>query len=191
MLTYSDETASTLPLLLHQAQIAQRPQALAAQFEMVKRSMQNQLAYGMHFSVVCTEDAPRWVQESVSEEALRGTYIGGDFMTAMRAICNVWPKGILHEDFGRALQTATPVLALSGEFDPITPPAYAQRALKQFTNAKHIVLSGQGHGQLAVGCMPRLVSQFIEDASSANLNEECLKSISPAPFMISNSGPAP
>jgi pimeloyl-ACP methyl ester carboxylesterase len=191
MLTYSDETASTLPLLIHQAQVAQRPQALAAQFEMVKRSMQNQLAYAMHFSVVCTEDAPRWEQESVSEEALRSTYIGADFMTAMRAICNVWPKGILHEDFGRALQTATPVLALSGEFDPITPPAYAQRALEQFTNAKHIVLSGQGHGQLAVGCMPRLVTQFIEDASSANLNEECLKSISPAPFMISSSGPAP
>jgi pimeloyl-ACP methyl ester carboxylesterase len=191
MLTYSDETASTLPLLIHQAQVAQRPQALAAQFEMVKRSMQNQLAYGMHFSVVCTEDAPRWEQESVSEGALRATYIGADFMTAMRAICDVWPKGILHEDFGRALQTATPVLALSGEFDPITPPAYAQRALEQFANAKHIVLSGQGHGQLAVGCMPRLVTQFIEDASSANLNEECLKSISPAPFMISSSGPAP
>ena len=191
MLTYSDETASTLPLLIHQAQIAQRPQALAAQFEMVKRSMQNQLAYGMHFSVVCTEDAPRWEQESVSAEALRATYIGADFMTAMRAICEVWPKGILHEDFGRALQTNIPVLALSGEFDPITPPAYAQRALEQFTNKKHIVLSGQGHGQLAVGCMPRLVTQFIEDASSENLPEECLKSISPAPFMISSSGPAP
>jgi pimeloyl-ACP methyl ester carboxylesterase len=191
MLTYSDETASTLPLLIHQAQVAQRPEALAAQFEMVKRSMQNQLAYGMHFSVVCTEDAPRWNQERVSEQALRGTYIGADFMKAMRAICEVWPKGTLHEDFSRPLEAATPVLALSGEFDPITPPAYAQRAIEQFTNAKHIVLPGQGHGQLAVGCMPRVVAQFIEGASAEKLNEECLKNISAAPFMISNSGPAP
>src|SRR5690606_21218779 len=142
MLTYSDETASTLPLLIHQAQVGKRPEALAAQFEMVKRSMQNQLAYGMHFSVVCTEDAPRWEQENVSVDALQNTYIGADFMVAMRAICEVWPKGAMHEDFARALRAATPVLALSGEFDPITPPAYAQRALERFTNAKHIVLSG-------------------------------------------------
>lgn len=191
MLTYSDETASTLPLLIHQAQVARRPEPLAAQFEMIKRSMQNQLAYGMHFSVVCTEDAPRWEQENVTEEALRETYIGADFMTTMRTICDIWPKGTLHEDFGRALQAATPVLALSGEYDPITPPAYAQRALERFSNAKHIILAGQGHGQLAVGCVPRLVSQFIANASSADLDQNCLKAIAPAPIMITTSGPAP
>ncbi len=191
LLSYSDETASTLPLLIHQAQVAQRPEALAAQFEMIKRSMQNQLAYGMHFSVVCSEDAPRWQQENVTREALQATYIGADFMEVMRAICAVWPAGPVDEDFGQPLRAATPVLTLSGENDPVTPPAYATRSIEGLSNAKHIVLAGQGHGQLAIGCMPRIVARFVASASLAQLGEECLQAVSAAPFMISSSGPAP
>jgi pimeloyl-ACP methyl ester carboxylesterase len=191
MLTYSDETASTLPLLLHDAQVNDRPAALAAQFEMVKRSMQNQLAYGMHFSVVCTEDAPRWSQEKVARKALEATYIGADFMDVMQAICEGWPRGVMHEDFTQPLRTSIPVLALSGQRDPVTPPAYADRALEQFSNARHFVLPGQGHGQLAIGCMPRVVTRFIANASTKDLGEECLVGIAPTPFMLSSSGPAP
>lgn len=191
MLTYSDETASTLPLLLHDAQVNDRPAALAAQFEMVKRSMQNQLAYGMHFSVVCSEDAPRWSQENVAREALEATYIGADFMDVMRAVCEGWPRGVVHEDFMQPLHTDIPVLALSGQMDPVTPPAYAELALEHFGNSRHLVLSGQGHGQLAIGCMPRVVARFIASASTNELGEECLKGIAPTPFMLSSSGPAP
>ena len=191
MLSYSDETASTLPFLIHQAQVAGRPENLAAQFEMVKRSMQNQLAYGMHFGVVCSEDAPRWQQENVSTESLASTYIGADFMVSMQAICELWPRGPVDEDFSELLKTDTPVLALSGEADPVTPPSYAARALTHFSNAKHLTLAGQGHGQLGTGCMPRVVARFIADASTAQLDDDCLKGIAPAPFMISSSGPAP
>lgn len=191
MLTYSDETASTLPLLLHDAQANDRPAALAAQFEMVKRSMQSQLAYGMHFSVVCSEDAPRWSQAKVAREALEATYIGADFMDVMHAVCEGWPRGIVHEDFMQPLHTEVPVLALSGQWDPVTPPAYADRALENFRNARHLVLPGQGHGQLAIGCMPRIVARFIANASTHELGEECLKGIAPTPFMLSSSGPAP
>jgi pimeloyl-ACP methyl ester carboxylesterase len=180
-----------LPLLLHEAQANARPAALAAQFEMVKRSMQNQLAYGMHFSVVCTEDAPRWSQETVAREALEATYIGADFMEVMHAVCDGWPRGVLHEDFNQPLRSEIPVLALSGEMDPVTPPIYADRALEHLSNARHLVLPGQGHGQLAIGCMPRIVARFIASASTQELGEECLKGIAPTPFMISSSGPAP
>lgn len=191
MLTYSDETASTLPLLLHDAQANDRPAPLAAQFEMVKRSMQNQLAYGMHFSVVCTEDAPRWAAENVAREKLEATYIGADFMEVMQAICEQWPRGVLHEDFAEPLRTNIPVLALSGQLDPVTPPAYADRALEHLSNSRHLILPGQGHGQLAIGCMPRVVARFIASASTKDLGEECLKGIAPTPFMLSSSGPAP
>src|SRR5690606_4735588 len=128
LLSYSDETASTLPLLIHQAHSAQRPEPIAAQFEMIKRSMEAQLAYGMHFSVVCSEDTPGWDREQVSETMLRATYIGADFMTAMKAVCEEWPRGPVDEDFSAPLESEVPVLALSGEHDPVTPPEYAERS---------------------------------------------------------------
>lgn len=191
LLSYSDETASILPLLIHQAQVANRPQALAAQFEMIKRTMQNQLAYGMHFSVVCSEDAPRWEQENVSREALQATYIGADFMDVMRAICAIWPVGPVDDDFSAPLRSDLPFLLLSGENDPVTPPAYGERIMDGLSRAKHLVLEGQGHGQLGVGCMPRIVARFIASASDAQLGEECLRGVAPTPFLISSSGAAP
>lgn len=191
LLSYSDETASTLPLLIHQAHSAQRPEPIAAQFEMIKRSMEAQLAYGMHFSVVCSEDAPGWDREQVSETMLRATYIGADFMTAMKAVCEEWPRGPVDQDFSAPLESEVPVLALSGEHDPVTPPEYAERSLERLPNSKHLVLAGQGHGQLAVGCMPRVVARFIATARLADLGEDCLDTVAAAPFMISSTGPAP
>ena len=140
---------------------------------------------------MCTEDAPRWAQENVAREKLEATYIGADFMDVMQAICEQWPRGVLHEDFAEPLRTNIPVLALSGQVDPVTPPAYGERALEQLSNARHLTLPGQGHGQLAIGCMPRVVTRYIASASTKDLGEECLKGIAPAPFMLSTSGPAP
>ncbi len=191
LLSYNDEAASTLPLLIHEAQVADRPQAFAAQYEIVKRDMEDQLAYGMHFSVVCSEDAPRWAGEEVSAETLAATYIGADFMAAMKAICEVWPRGPVDENFSAPLRSDVPVLVLSGENDPVTPPAYGAQILAGLPHSLHVVLSGQGHGQLAIGCVPWLVARFISNASVDALGEECTKAVAATPFMISSTGPAP
>ena len=179
LLSYSDEAAATLPLLIYEAQVVGRPQALAAQYEIIKRDMQDQLAYGMHFSVVCSEDAPRWTGEEVSAEALEETYIGADFMAVMSAICDVWPRGPVDEEFAEPARSDVPVLVLSGENDPVTPPAYGADILQGLPNSLHLILSGQGHGQLAVGCVPRIVARFISTASIDGLGEHCVKSVRP------------
>ncbi len=191
LLSYSDESASILPLLIHEAQALSRPQALAAQYEIIKRSLQEQLAYGMHFSVVCSEDAPRWTGREFSSEALAATYIGAEFMTAMKAVCDRWPRGAVDENFHEPVRSDVPTLILSGENDPVTPPAYGEQILPGFSNGLHLVLAGQGHGQLAAGCMPRIVSRFIASASVNGLGEECAEAIVAAPFMISSTGPSP
>ncbi len=82
LLSYADETVSTLPLLIHEAQTLREPQALAAQYLRVESDLEEQIAAGMHFAVVCSEDAPRWDQENVSEEQLAKTYLGTAFMRA-------------------------------------------------------------------------------------------------------------
>ena len=57
----------------------------------------------------------------------------------------------------------TAVLLLSGDNDPVTPPAYAERVLAGgLANAKHVVGRHQGHGLVAVGCVPRLLRAFLE-----------------------------
>jgi pimeloyl-ACP methyl ester carboxylesterase len=94
-------------------------------------------------------------------------------------------------DFNKPRELSIPTLILSGANDPVTPAAYGERALKLYPNGTHWIVAGQGHGQLAVGCMPRLLRDFMAAASTASLDTTCLKQVIPAPFMLSASGPSP
>jgi pimeloyl-ACP methyl ester carboxylesterase len=191
LLSYADETVSTLPLLIHEAQTLREPQALAAQYLRVESDLEQQIAAGMHFAVVCSEDAPRWDRENVSEEQLAKTYLGTAFMRAMRAVCEGWPRGPVDPDFGAPLQSSVPTLVLSGSNDPVTPARYADQIVKRLSKGKHVIAAGQGHGQLATGCIPRLTAEFIAAASTTALDEDCVRGIRPTPFMLSRSAPAP
>jgi pimeloyl-ACP methyl ester carboxylesterase len=191
LLTYADETVSTLPLLIHEAQSLHEPQSLAAQYLRVESSLEEEIAEGMHFAVVCSEDAPRWDQENITDEALAKTYLGAAFMSGMRAVCAEWPRGPVDADFVEPLQSAVPTLLLSGTDDPVTPRRYADQIMKGLHNGKHLVAAGQGHGQLATGCFPRLTAEFIAAGTAAGLDDACVRTIGPTPFMLSRSATAP
>ena len=191
LLSYADETVSTLPLLIHEAQTLREPQALAAQYLRVASDVEEQIAEGMHFAVVCSEDAPRWEQENVADAALAKTYMGTAFMDGMRAVCADWPRGSVDADFGKPLHSDVQTLVLSGTNDPVTPQRYADQIMKGLRNARHLVAAGQGHGQLATGCIPRLTAEFIATGTAAALDVACVRTIAPTPFMLSRSAPAP
>jgi pimeloyl-ACP methyl ester carboxylesterase len=190
LLSYSDETLSTLPLLIHEAQVGQ-PQALAAQYLMIKRSLDVQIANGMHFAVVCSEDAPLWTEKDLSPAAVAHTYIGDAFMSSMKTVCDQWPRGPVDPDFSEPLTSSTPTLVMSGGNDPVTPARYGEQVIRGLANSKHLVLDGQGHGQITVGCMPRLTAEFIVSGDIKAVDGACTRTVAPAPFLLSRSAPAP
>jgi hypothetical protein len=49
----------------------------------------------------------------------------------------------------------------------------------------------QGHGLAAVGCMPRVIGEFVETATFADGAADCLADAFVMPFFIDYSGPAP
>src|SRR5690606_21543409 len=106
-------------------------------------------------------------------------------------ICSVWPKGEVPKNMKAPLESDIPTLLFSGEFDPITPPEYAEATVQHLSNAKHFVLKGQGHSVSATGCAPHLVEKFISDASSEWLDAKCLSRIDAAPLYINFNGSAP
>ena len=74
-----------------------------------------------------------------------------------------------------------PVLVLSGEYDPVTPPRYGAEIVAALPHARQLVLPGQGHAVIGVGCMPKLFAQFIEKADAGALDASCLARLSPTP----------
>jgi pimeloyl-ACP methyl ester carboxylesterase len=159
--SYTSEQAALLPLMLHGATESANFTPLASQFLVVNRSYGDALAYGMHNSVVCSEDVPFWDLAKVNRAELEKTYLGTAQLDGLRSICSVWPHGPVDPDFHAQLRTDVPVLLLSGSDDPVTPPTDADEARRGFTHSVHIVLKGFGHGQLAAPCVDRVMANFM------------------------------
>jgi pimeloyl-ACP methyl ester carboxylesterase len=188
LMSYSAQTAALMPLLISQAQ-AGNLEPLAAQSQMLIRDLRSAISLAMHNSVVCTEDVPFFGQNAGAASA--GTYLGASVVDALQATCAVWPQGVRDADLGQPLQSDTPVLMLSGELDPVTPPEYAQRAASALTRARHLIGPGQGHGLAATGCVPRLMREFLADLEPAGLDAACLENDRPNPFFLDFNGPSP
>jgi pimeloyl-ACP methyl ester carboxylesterase len=188
-LSYNSTQASLLPTLIHRgAQGALGP--LAAQTIMTARQVANQLASGMQNTVICSEDVP-FFGADIDRAAISRTYQGVEQLDALLEICKLWPRGAVDADLHSPLRSDIPTLLLSGEADPVTPPADAERAARGLARHRHLVLSGEGHGQVATGCVPKLMAEFLDTAAPERLDAACLGRHMPAPFFISMTGPAP
>ena len=188
-LSYNSTQASLLPTLIHRAaQGALAP--LAAQTVMTARQVADQLASGMQNTVICSEDVP-FFRADIDRAAISRTYQGLDQLDALHEICKLWPRGPVDADLHEPLNSTVPTLLLSGEADPVTPPADAERAARGLAHHRHLVLSGEGHGQVATGCVPRLMAEFLDAAAPEKLDAACLGQHRPAAFFISMTGPAP
>jgi pimeloyl-ACP methyl ester carboxylesterase len=190
MLSYNPTTVALIPLLIDEA-VNGNFQPLAAQFAMIEDGMSDVMAIGMHNAVVCTEDYPYFDREDVSRDDLLATYIGPLMLDALDAICSVWPQGVIDDNFKLPVATDVPVLLLSGEADPITPPRYGDLAAVDMENALHLTGQRQGHGQAIVGCMPRVIGDFVDTASVADLDTGCIDRFFAMPFFLDFSGPSP
>ena len=189
-LSYSAGEASLLPTLIHRAaEGALAP--LAAQTIMTARQVGDQLASGMQNSVICSEDVPFFGSAQIDRAAISRTYQGPDQADAFQEVCKLWPHGPVDPDLHSLLKSDIPTLLLSGEADPVTPPADAERAARGLSNHRHLILSGEGHGQVATGCVPKLMAAFLDSAAPTLLDATCLDRHRPAPFFVNMTGPAP
>jgi pimeloyl-ACP methyl ester carboxylesterase len=189
-LSYSSAQASLLPTLIHRA--AEGSLApLAAQTIMTARQVAYSLASGMQNSVICSEDVPFFSAANIDRAAISRTYQGTDQLDAFLEICKLWPRGPVDADLHNPLRSEIPTLLLSGEADPVTPPADAQRAARGLKHHRNLILSGEGHGQVATGCVPKLIAEFLDSAAPEHLDAACLERHASAPFFVNTTGPAP
>jgi len=189
-LSYSAAQASLLPTLIHRAADGSLA-PLAAQTIMTARQVGDQLASGMQNSVICSEDVPFFSAADIDRAAISRTYQGTDQLDAFLEICKLWPRGPVDEDLHSPLLSEIPTLLLSGEADPVTPPADAERAARGLKHHRNLILSGEGHGQVATGCVPKLMAEFLDAAAPERLDAACLERHASAPFFVNMTGPAP
>ena len=186
MFSYAPQATALLPLLLDEAARG-RPEALLAQAELLLSTLDEDLAHGMELSVTCAEDADLLVARPED----RDTLLGNQLASLFQAQCLAWPHGTRPADFKQPVVSDAPVLLLSGQYDPVTPPRYAEQTAKTLSNSRHLVAKGQGHTPMGVGCMPRLYREFVENLAPRELDAACLEVLGDTPFFLDAQGPAP
>jgi len=185
---YSAPTSALLPYLISEAR-AGRFGPLLAQEHLVAGDMSERLNGGMSASVLCTEDADLLRERPQDED----TVLGGGMVRAALTTCAAWPHRGRPADFHAPFHTAAPVLVLAGEFDPVTPPRYGSEIVAALDSgrARLLLAPGQGHAVLGIGCMPRLVGEFVRGGDPARLDDACLRVLGDMPPFLGVNGPAP
>ncbi len=184
---YSPEATRRIPLLLHQAATAgdYRPFAV---FQLKRNlAIADAIALGMYFATTCTEDIADIDAETVYA-AGRGTFLADHRARPHFQGCKGWPVGALPKDFRSDVESKVPVLIVTGENDPATPPASARAASSRLSNAKVIIVPQGGHsleGLIGTDCVKAIIRHFLETANVPSLDDSCVAGMHRPPFALS------
>lgn len=166
---YQTQTLPTLPEAV--AAIAAGDlsiaESLASQFINALYALER----GMQYSVQCQEDL-LLVSEAdllARYEQLPPEYRGrADLEVVMDnssfVVCANWPVEPFDASIKEPVSSSVPTLALAGEFDPVTPPEYAERVAASLENSFTYTFPGVGHSvALASPCAAGIIAQFLTD----------------------------
>ncbi|WP_394129146.1 alpha/beta hydrolase [Shewanella maritima] len=131
-----------------------------------------ELALGMHASVVCSEDIHR-VTAQMRKDA-KESYLSGTMLEGLEKTCDVWQMPRMDDSFSQAISSDLPMLLLSGEVDPATPPNWGAMAMEGLTNAKHFIAPYATHGVAYQSCGNDLIAELVATGSVENIDGECL-----------------
>ena len=180
-LMYAPATAARVPLILHRAAAGD----LAPFYAATRRSAPTGLADGLYLSITCSESMAG-MDRGATEASMR-TPFGNYRLFVQREACRHWPTFTPAPGFFDPPAPATPVLLISGERDPVSPPDWAEAIARRSPHARHLVLPGGGHvldGMTGVDtCLDPLVVRFLENPDPATLDTACVAAMRPPAFV--------
>jgi len=97
-------------------------------------------------------------------------------------ICRMWNVKRLPAVQKQAVTSNISTLILSGEYDPITPPANGSLTAQTLKHSYYFLFPGMGHGEeYSAPCADTIISAF-EDNPAQKPNSSCLSQMSEPAF---------
>ena len=175
------QTASALPSYIHAA--------YGGDFDRFAQAIADatgEAAEPLVMSVVirCSEAWARYQPDEVAR--LGQNTFEGELQTEMARSqatgCGFVPKGIVPANDADPVRSNVPVLLLVGDSDPQDPPQNVADAAIEMPQSVMVVVPGQGHGVGHLGCIPGLMTTFIEAGTVAGLDGRCAANIATPAF---------
>lgn len=179
MALYSRDLTVLLPRALADAAAGDYRLLAALHALANNRSGEAEISEGMHFTVVCNEDA-----HFINEQTEAATFLGMSRLADMREVCRHWPKAPLPAEYFLPVASSVPALLLSGGRDPVTPGYWAQQVAQHLEAAWVLAAPGGNHIVSQEGCTAQLITQFIAQGHLQGAHVECMDNIKPLPLVL-------
>ncbi len=141
---------------------------------------------GLYMSIYCVEELPFNDPQRAAQRAMnvnpRISNANMDYVNTFYDECAIWnvsPAPLIED---APVVSDVPVLLLSGEFDPITPPNWGDVAARSLSRSYHYVLPGMGHGSIDLHECPTAVAlDFVADPTTPP-DASCVQTMPPVSF---------
>lgn len=156
--------------------------AVAENFEVAIPQL---LARGVHRAVYCNEEVPFTSPERVAavdaaNPGLAWLFSGGWLVDLCRALPAAHPDSVEN----RPVRSAVPTLLLTGQLDPVTPPAEGRRASRTLSRRFFFEFPGLGHWvNPAHPCPRRIMLAFLDDPTRRP-DARCLREMGPPAWKL-------
>jgi pimeloyl-ACP methyl ester carboxylesterase len=170
---YNYETTIYLPKLIYDTLEGEDDR-----YETLATSLEIYLFYGDYssegtrYSVLCSDEGSFSTVESALEKTgsahpAIANFINMDLETIFR-ICDVWGAKVADPIENQPVVSDIPVLVLSGEYDPVTPPSWGRQVAEILDNATYVEFPALGHYVFAERSCPRdIIADFLVDPTTA------------------------
>lgn len=182
---YNPAAALRVPLFLHLAANNDFVPLATAALD-YRRWLVASGSNGMYLSVTCAEDLP-WIKPGEAEQLASNTFLGDYRLRQQREACALWPRSSLPADYSGPVRSDVPVLIITGEWDPVTPPSNGAGAARYLSQSLHIIVPHGGHGfdgLEGVDCIFRLQDEFVASGTVKGLETSCVKAIKRKPWVL-------
>ncbi len=146
------------------------------------------LSIGTYLSVTCAEDVPL-VDPEEAKRLARGTFLGTYRVDQQKRACSVWPRGEVPAGFASEVSSEVPVLLISGERDPATPPRWGEQVSRGLKRSRHVVF-GRGAHSGRSPCVRRLLGAFLARGSVEGLDASCTGEAPKVAFTLPAAAPS-
>ena len=173
LMLYSARLSRRIPILIHRAHEGDWTPFVTLAYEL-SRVVFDQLDVGAHLSAACAEDMTEPIDT-------RGTFLGDYRLRMYREACAVWPVAGAGHSRG-PLPMRTPILLVTGELDPVTPPRFAENLARAGHHATLLIVPGMAHAG-APRCVEEVVAQFVVRGSMQGVDSSCVAGIKAPAFI--------
>jgi pimeloyl-ACP methyl ester carboxylesterase len=144
--------------------------------------LSDEISMGMYYSVDCQEEVPFTDSNALDAFLKQNPEYAGLGQKDVFQTCKVWDVPAAPATENQAVSSDVPALVFSGEFDPITPPAYGKEAAQTLSKSFFFQLPKAGHGASASEDCPRNMALAFFDNPTQKPDDACLSEMAKVPF---------